>query len=65
MIPIENIAGYDGWKLSDGVEEAEGEYCIKCGEEIEPGEDLYDVDGDIWCTYCFEQKYKRKAGGKW
>ncbi len=61
---VEDIKDYDERILPSDFEEKSNLYCVKCGEELEMGEYHYDIDGEIWCEYCFEKKYKKRTGGE-
>lgn len=38
------------------LEEALEDYpvCDRCGEQIYPGENVYDIDGELWCEHCMD-----------
>lgn len=52
---------YDLWVAHDRQQEAELKklpVCEKCGQPIQ-SEDLYDIEGDLYCEECGDRLFKR------
>lgn len=32
--------------------------CVNCGYKIYDGNEYYDIDGDIWCEDCIDERHK-------
>lgn len=49
--PVADAARHDR-EMDKALEEYP--VCARCGETIYPGEDLYEMDSEIWCESCVD-----------
>lgn len=58
---MEHIPGYDRWKLQEPDEPEAVKHCDCCGKEIYEGDYYYEISGEVLCTECVIDSYRRRA----
>ena len=52
------VADFDRWDAEQQDELEKLPNCCGCGEPIQD-DDLFDIDGDLYCEECMEAHFKR------
>jgi formylmethanofuran dehydrogenase subunit E len=52
------IADFDRWDAEQQMELKKLPTCCSCGEPIQD-EDLFDVNGDLFCKECMMEQFKK------
>lgn len=55
---MEHIPGYDGWKTTPPDAEADV-VCSICGCDLDEGDGVYEINGEIWCEDCMKNEFRR------
>lgn len=57
---VDNYSLWESHQAREDAWRARQPKCCRCGEHI-LDEDLWDINGDLYCEKCAEREFKRKT----